>query len=294
MAETKRGILSYGHDRKPIISSKRVLRTALALGVTAAALGGVQTLQPGSNGKLASPAIAEAYETGPTQVPASKPPAKHCSTFRIRAKDIMAGYGCDEDGARATKVPGYPVEKGWEYSFISINGISKCFYVNKGRLSKHEVAPTADQIGTCQTYWPILVGYRFMRKFNCGFLPSGLQGCDGPTGPVPISDNCTNTSVYRNSATDEPSPWNVEGKGNGGFSDRIPRQTLRTYTSYRSEIATSDGEGQATSEDGGAIVVRELGAITGKWGLMRDGCVDEKYRHGGSSTVPGIHLVSTR
>lgn len=181
-------------------------------------------------------------------------PRKDCTTFRIAPKDIYAGSGCGAEGATAETVGDGHLEKGWSYSAIVTDGVKKCFFVRQGVLPAPSVSDPA-QLATCAAFYPKLVEQKrtYLRKFNCDFLATGIQGCRSGTFYTPITADCKDDRVFRNYATVNATPWNADGKAPAGFSQAVKNSQGRKAVSYRVEIKDT-GEG---GHDG-AVVIRSL------------------------------------
>ncbi|MGI9027435.1 MAG: hypothetical protein ACR2FM_01155 [Candidatus Saccharimonadales bacterium] len=190
---------------------------------------------------------------------------KHCTSLRRKPNDIYIGFGCVEDGATFNKIDEIPVVKGWALGVMVIDGIYKCGFARPGVLPSSKLRERA--IMHCNNYHASLVegAFAFFEDWNC----SEKQPCRDGTYHSPVSPSCTNTQMYRNYASDEPSPFNMFGTGNGGFSDII-ENNKRTSVRYRVQIKPS-------SENGKAIVARSP-----KWGFMRSECVSPNNRRGGT------------
>ena len=209
--------------------------------------------------------------------------AKDCTSLRRQAKGIYMGLACAQDGAESEVVYSETLEKGWVYSAIRIGNIYKCAYVMAGVLPQMSHKPKIFE--ACQGFFNDLVKKRFtfFVEYNCGELRPGLEGCRGPTSPAEISDSCKEKKennedlLFGNFATDKPSPFNVLGTGEGGFSMPLPNE-INSALSYRVKVRMG-------SADGKAIVVRDTNNTpTLDWGLSLDECVGEEDRDGGPPT----------
>lgn len=204
--------------------------------------------------------------------------SKDCTSLRRRANDIYMGLACAENGAKADTVYSSTMEKGWVYSAVYVGGIYKCAYVKAGVLPEMQHRPKI--IEKCRGFFNALVNkrYEFFNEYNCGELRPGLEGCRSGTPPRGKSEECKDVDTLDgNYATDEPTPFNVLGTGEGGFSMTLPNE-INAALSYRVEVKQGSAEGKA-------IVVRDTNNTpTLDWGFAHTNCIDDSDRKGGTPT----------
>lgn len=263
------------------ISYQRILGAAAALSLACTLVVDTDRLSPAhtrasSDSNTAQASVSPTHE--PTEITtrnvrssaiSSSTGKKHCTTLRRKQNDIYMAKGCAENGDTLNVLDEVPVVKGWALSIMVVDGIYKCGFGRPGVLPKAKLHENAEM--RCRNYYPSLVedAFAFFEDWNC----SEKKPCRDGTYYSPVSDRCTNTSQYRNFASDDPSPFNMFGTGNGGFSDKMKGK--KTSVRYRVQA-------KPNSQDGKAIVVRSP-----KWGLMRDECVDKgKVRRGGTRVKP--------
>ncbi len=239
--------------------------------------------------KPVQPATPEQPVTPIQPSQSSQPKAQHnihhrgsCTTFRIAANDIYAGSGCANKGTTAEIVDNGHQEKGWVYSAIVSRGVKKCFYVKKGKLP----APANSDpnlISTCRAFYPTLAEqkYTYLKKYNCKFLPGGLQACRSGTFYTPIASTCKRNVVYRNYATKDATPWNADGKAAAGLTEKVKNSEGRLAVSYRVQIKEAKNGNKA-----GAAVIRGLEESHG-WGVMDPSCPKKNKLQGGTPTIQG-------
>lgn len=205
----------------------------------------------------------------PVEITASP---KGCSTLRLDGlHTIMGGKTCDKDGAKATTIDhGYP-RFGWIYSAVYIDGITKCAYIEKGKLPQREPAPGV--ITECRGYLNGIRGFQFITRPNCGFI-LGVDACKNGTYQSPVTPGCQSKGVvYSQYATRVKSPLNVFAVDAPTFS-RPLSATRHETVNYRAEY---DVPGQKKT----AIAVNSSSG----WGVMPPNCVAQNHRYGGDCKV---------
>lgn len=240
--------------------------------------------------QLARKALSSSVKTDKIQTQ-----KKHTTTtIRKKANDIQFGYADAQKGDSAQTVDGGYREKGWVYSAVRLKNalirtedgdsyrkdIYKCGFVKEGVLPNKPSRTGA--IGHCRDYLNEFRNnrYAFFKNYNCPEVKPGLEGCRDGTYFSRITEACTQTSkkdfplIYRNFETDEPSPMNVFGTGDGGFRGVI-KENRKTSVRYRAQI-------RGQSMNGKAIVVRAP-----EWGVMPNECVAADDRSGGTKTIVG-------
>jgi hypothetical protein len=280
-------------DRAPILKTKEFY-LALGLSVVSSALPYLQKVGFVASKAHALPPVADlvaepivmpeapnarsaaSRQRSPVEDPSAE---EGCTSIRKKAKDIYMGYACASDGDKSMKIGGGYREKGWVYSLVAVGGIYKCGFVREGVLPELESA-NQTAANRCITYYPKLVEERFtyFKQYNCHAYPNGLDKCDSGTRKSEVQEeDCPDPIISRNFESDDPSPFNVLGTGEGGFEDPLSDEE-HEFVSYRVEAKVSSSEGEP-------IVVRTLKRGPGlQWGLMNDECVSQDDRRGGSPT----------
>lgn len=189
-----------------------------------------------------------------------------CMSFRRKPNDIYTGYGCKNSGDTFNPVGNVPLVKGWTLGVMVVDGIYKCGFGRLGVLPKKKTLRT-NAATYCINYHPKLVEtpFTYFKRLNC----PEKKPCRDGTYHSKIKKNCPDPRSFRNYATDEPSPFNMYGTGNGGFSDLI-EENLKTSTRYRVEIKQG-------SKDGKAAIVRGP-----EWGMTLSKCIPLDQRKGGT------------
>lgn len=200
-----------------------------------------------------------------TTVQSSSPAQKsRCTTGRRKPNDIYIAYGCKAEGDTFDPLDNVEPVKGWVPGVMVIDGIYKCVHARLGVLpTKPDLRDDAKRL--CQDYLPDMVetGYVFFEKWNCKLE----KPCNDARRKEKISKKCPDSTTARNFATDEPSPFNMYGTGEGGFSDSY-EDNSRKWTKYRVRV-------KQPSADGKAIVIRGP-----KWGFLRAKCYVGKSHRG--------------
>lgn len=194
-----------------------------------------------------------------------------CTTIRVGPDDIMFGTACPNNSEAITVDTKLDFNQNWSYSLVAVGGIYKCGFVRPNILPKLK-QPRRGALEHCKKYYGNLVNdrYTILKNINCPELLPGLEGCrDGATGTNPLP-TCRNNTLYGNYASDRPSPLNIFGTGDGGFSEPIGK--IEPLIKYRAEI-------KFRSHDFNAAVVRAQ-----KWGLMARHCIRTTKMRGGTVT----------
>lgn len=211
-----------------------------------------------------------------------------CTTIRRKANDVYVGMACVANGDRFTRINQYPKEKGWVYGVVAVNGwervkakegqteriprtYHKCGYVRQGVLPSRK--PRSRAITHCKDYYK---GFStragvYFKDFNC----PGIIACKSGTFHSPPAKACTSDlkTSWRNYASDEPSPFNVFGTGNGAFNGRL-KGNVKNSIHYRAAVVPE-------SKGREAIVIRGINS----WAFLNGKCVAGRYRQiGGTCT----------
>lgn len=195
-----------------------------------------------------------------------------CTSIRTRPDYVYMGWACAENGDTYMPI-GYR-DKGWVYSAVRIamKGIDtiKCGYVREDVLSTGPTRPRA--VTHCKNYYQDLVRKRdvFFTQYNCG--DTGVDPCKDATAFSRKSERCEDPSTFRNNDTDEPSPLNVYGTGQGKLHGYMEDNKTTSFQ-YRTKFT------QRTHGDTVGMVVRAP-----EWGWGNNKCVDPKDRDGGALT----------
>jgi hypothetical protein len=246
--------------------AKHMVRAAIIGGLlTPFVFSFVQTRNADSHASLGSAALPEV--TAPSIATNADPAEKVCTTIRRRPEEIMFGTACSDE-AQATVIDSGFGDKGWAYSAVLVDGIYKCGYVRT--VLPELTQPRRGVIDHCRKHYPALTKERhsLFGRINCPEVLPGVEGCRDGTHGAELDENCGNPNLYGNYASDEPSPLNVYGTGNGGFSMWLGEITDLIH--FRAEI-------NITSQQGSAAVLRAH-----EWGMVARHCVDNDYLDGGT------------
>lgn len=242
--------------------------TAILIGLLAI---GSPLVNPASSERAVGPETDEEFAEGVDNTVITPEGKRNCTSIRIGANSIYGGWACEENGDSFVKIGGGGSDRGWVYGAVRIarkgKDVVKCGFVREGVLSTKP--PRSRTITRCKYYYPKIRGS--FEDGNCG--DKRPDPCMDGTyfSRVTKSKNCTNTRTYRNFESDEPSPLNVLGTGQGGFSDPI-EENKRTSVRYRVEYKWPTSEGIK------GIVVRSP-----EWGWMASACVTKgENRRGGT------------
>jgi len=257
---------------------------AAALGAVGIMLASPPEVDHASQNSSSEAAIAEAKEimadifpggtSGATVTPAGD---RNCSSIRADVNSTYSGWACEENGDTYAVVGNGYREKGWVYATIRLarkgKDVVKCGFITEGAIPTGP--PRSRSITHCKNHYPDLVANRavFFEKYNCG--DKGTDPCKDGTYFSRVSSACPDRRTYRNFESDEPSPLNVFGTGQGGFYDEI-KENKKTSVHYRVEYK------KPTSEGSKGIVVRAP-----EWGWMDSECVGKNDRYGGTCTQEG-------
>ncbi len=264
----------------------------------AAVLGAIGSLAIGphigdslSPQQTAGPSAAEAHVT-PIHNPSRRHKPKHvkpkkdCTSIRTSPNYIYMGRACISRGDTYNKIDDVDgsgnsdTDKGWTYSVIKLsvkgNDIYKCGFVQDGFLPS--APPRSRAVTHCKNYYRSLVkkGDVFFGNYNCGPIKNGFDPCNDGTFFSPIKRNCPDKKTYENFESDEPSPLNVYGTGQGGFRG-VETENKKTSVHYRTRY------GVPTSKGTKAMVVRAP-----KWAFGNNKCVAQKHRSGGPLEKPAV------
>lgn len=263
-------------------SLRRILGAAAVLGVAGSLAIDTSPLSPAYTNNDDSN-VAEAHvKPTPKPVPTPEKPKNilkpeagqdDCTSIRTRPNYIYMGWACLSRGDSYTKIGDGHVDKGWAYSVIKLavkgKDIYKCGFVRDGILPQR--APRPRSVKHCKNYFQSLVkkGDVFFGNYNCGPIKNGYDPCVDGTYYSPTVSTCPNKKTYENFESDDPSPLNVFGTGQGGFRG-VEEKNKRTSVHYRTRYEVPTSKGTV------GIVVRAP-----KWAWGDDRCVSTSHRSGG-------------
>lgn len=265
------------------ISYGRLVSAVAALSLASSLTGDVNRLSLSPQNTTDDSNMAQAH-VSPTQPTAksenaseSKKYKNDCTSIRTRPNYIYMGKACLSRGDTFTRIGKGKADKGWVYGGVklAVKGpdIYKCGFVGEGILPQRE--PRSRSITHCKNYYQRLVkeGDVFFDDYNCSPIKNGYDPCVDGTYFSPIQPGSPNKKTYENFESDEPSPLNVYGTGQGGFRGVI-KKNKRTSVHYRTEYQIPTSKGTI------GIVVRAP-----KWGWADTRTVSEAHRSGGPLKV---------
>lgn len=147
--------------------------------------------------------------------------------------------------------------------------IYKCGFVQAGVLPKK--APRKRAVTHCRTYYPDLAerGDVYLGDYNCGPIVNGYDPCNDARAYSKKSSTCPDATTYYNFESDNPSPLNVFGTGQGGFRG-VRKDNRKTWFQYRTEYQIPTSKGVL------GIILRAP-----KWAFGHSDCVTDEFRKGG-------------